>query len=78
MKESVYQVVSREIKNGENGCVIRLTNGEFKTAKQEYNAIANYCEEMLEDEFHKNYKIVLTPKKEHMEYCLYCEFHELS
>lgn len=77
MKDSIYQIIKGEILN-ENGCVIRLTKGEFETAKREYNAIANYVEEMLEDEFHKNYKIVLTPKKEHMEYCLYCEFHELK
>ena len=77
MKDSIYQIIKGEILN-ENGCVIRLTKGEFETAKQEHNAIANYVEEMLEDEFHKNYKIVLTPKKERMEYCLYCEFHELS
>lgn len=77
MKDSIYEIIKGEILN-ENGCVIRLTKGEFETAKREYNAIANYCEEMLEDEFHKNYKIVLTPKKEHMEYCLYCEFHELK
>ena len=76
MKDSIYQIIKGEILN-ENGCVIRLTKGEFETAKREYNAIAHYCEEMLEDEG-KNYKIVLTPKKEHMEYCLYCEFHELS
>lgn len=77
MKDSIYQIIKGEILN-ENGCVIRLTKGEFETAKQEHNAIANYVEEMLEDEFHKNYEIVLTPKKEHMEYCLYCEFHELK
>lgn len=76
MKNSIYQIIKGEILSN-NGCVIRLTKGEFETAKREYNAIANYVEEMLEDEG-KNYKIVLTPKKEHMEYCLYCEFHELS